>query len=74
MVLAGNKATRLSLINHTTKTINYHHHHRDHHFIIQKVFTINSNYPLKVVNHIIDQELSQTLEAEAVGTKNRNTE
>ena len=73
MVLAGNKATRLSLINHTTKTINYHHH-RDHHFIIQKVFTINSNYPLKVVNHIIDQELSQTLEAEAVGTKNHNTE
>ena len=74
MVLDGNKATRLSLINHTTKTINYHHHHRDHHFIIQKVFTINSNYPLKVVNHIIDQEFSQTLEAEAVGTKNHNTE
>ena len=27
MVLAGNKAKRLSLVNHTTKTIHHHHHH-----------------------------------------------
>ena len=41
---------------------------------IRKVFTVNSDYPLKVVNHIIDQELSQSLEVEAVETKNHNTE
>ena len=29
MVPAGNKAKRLSLVNHTTKTI--HHHHNDDH-------------------------------------------
>ena len=27
MVLAGNKAKRLSSVNHTTKTIHHHHHH-----------------------------------------------
>ena len=33
MVSAGNKAKRLSSVNHTTKTINHHHHHH-HHFKI----------------------------------------
>ena len=28
MVPAGNKAKRLSLVNHTTKTIHHHHHHQ----------------------------------------------
>ena len=27
MVPAGNKANRLSLVNHTTKTIHHHHKH-----------------------------------------------
>ena len=31
MVPAGNKATRLSSVNHTTKTIHHHHHHHHHH-------------------------------------------
>ena len=31
MVPAGNKAKRLSSVNHTTKTI-YHHHH--HHWVV----------------------------------------
>ena len=41
---------------------------------MRKVFTENNDYSLKVVNHIIDQELSQSLEVEAMETKNRNTE
>ena len=36
MVPAGNKAKRLSSVNHTTKTI-YHHHH-NHHWIFLGVF------------------------------------
>ena len=28
MIPAGNKAKRLSSVNHTTKTIHDHHHHR----------------------------------------------
>ena len=31
MVLAGNKAKRLSLDNHTTKAIHHHYHHHHHH-------------------------------------------
>ena len=34
MVPAGNKAKRLSSVNHTTKT-NYHHHHQ---IMLKKVF------------------------------------
>ena len=41
---------------------------------IQKVFTENNDYPYKVVNHIIDQELLQPLEVETVETKDHNTE
>ena len=40
---------------------------------IRKVFTENNHYPHKVVNHIVDQELSQPLEVETVETKNRDT-
>ena len=32
VVPAGNKAKRLSLVNHTTKTIHDHHHHHHHHY------------------------------------------
>ena len=31
MVPVGNKAKRLSSVNHTTKTIHHHHHHHHHH-------------------------------------------
>ena len=31
MVSAGNKAKRLSLLNHTTKTIHHRHHYHHHH-------------------------------------------
>ena len=31
MVPAGNKAKRLSSVNHTTKTIHHHHHHHHNH-------------------------------------------
>ena len=31
MILAGYKANRLLLVNHTTKTIHHHHHHRHLH-------------------------------------------
>ena len=31
MIPAGNKAKRLSSVNHTTKTIHHHHHHHHHH-------------------------------------------
>ena len=41
---------------------------------IRKVFTENNDYPQKVVNHIIDQELSQPLEAETMETENNDTE
>ena len=43
MVPARNKAKRLSLVNHTTKTIYHHHHHHHHHhhiLIALLVFTI----------------------------------
>ena len=33
MVPAGNKAKRLSSVNHTTKTI-HHHHHLHHHTLL----------------------------------------
>ena len=33
MVPAGNKAKRLSSVNHITKTIHHHHHHHHHHNI-----------------------------------------
>ena len=39
MVPAGNKAKRLSSVNHTTKTIHHHHHH--HHTV--QIFTSNSH-------------------------------
>ena len=39
MVPAGNKAKRLSSVNHTTKTI--HHHHQHHHTV--QIFTSNSH-------------------------------
>ena len=29
MVLAGNKAKRISSVNHTAKTIHHHHHHQE---------------------------------------------
>ena len=29
MISAGNKAKRLSSVNHTTKTIHHHHHHQE---------------------------------------------
>ena len=38
MVPAGNKAKRLSSVNHTTKTILHHHHHHHHHVINGKTF------------------------------------
>ena len=31
MVRTGNKAERLLLVNHTTKTIHHNHHHHHHH-------------------------------------------
>ena len=40
---------------------------------IRKVFTESNDYPLKVVNHIIDQELSESLEVKAVEGKNQDT-
>ena len=42
--------------------------------IYQKSHNENNDYPLKVVNHILDQEVSQSLEVEVVETKNYNTE
>ena len=42
--------------------------------IYQKSYKESNYYPLKVVNHILDQELPQSLELEAVETKNYNTE
>ena len=41
---------------------------------IRKVFTENNDYLHKVVNHIIDHELPQSLEVEAVETINQDTE
>ena len=38
MVPAGNKAKRLSLVNHTAKTIHHHHYHHHHHAKIVKAF------------------------------------
>ena len=40
MVLAGNKAKDLSLVNHITKTIHHHHHH---HPVIRSVLTVHIN-------------------------------
>ena len=36
---------------------------------MRKVFTESNDYPLKFVNHIIDQELPQPLEVEGTKTK-----
>ena len=33
MVPTGNKAKRLSSVNHTTKTIHDHHHHHHHLYV-----------------------------------------
>ena len=33
MAPAGNKAKRLSSVNHTTKTIHHHHHYHHHHHL-----------------------------------------
>ena len=41
---------------------------------MRKVFTENNDYLHKVVNHIIDHELPQSLEVEAVETINQDTE
>ena len=41
---------------------------------IQQVFAESNDYPRKVVNHIIDQELLQPLEVGTVETKNYDTE
>ena len=41
---------------------------------IRKIFTENNDYPHKIVNHIIDQELLQPFEVETVETKNNDTE
>ena len=57
------KASKLQKL-HLRNTINY----------IQKVFTENNDYPHIVVNHFIDQELSQPTEVETVETENHNTE
>ena len=43
MVPAGNKAKRLLLVNHTTKTIHHHHHH--HH---QESLTVRSDISFKL--------------------------
>ena len=40
---------------------------------IRKVFTESNDYPLKVLIHITNQELSQPLEVEIVETKNHDT-
>ena len=48
--------------------------HRNKSDYIRKVFTENNDYSLTVVNHIINHELLQPLEVEAVETKNHNTE
>ena len=37
MVLAEDKAKRLSSVNHTTKTIHHHHHHYHHHQNFEKL-------------------------------------
>ena len=37
MVLAGNKAKRLSSVNHITKTIHHHHHHHHPKNLIFKI-------------------------------------
>ena len=41
---------------------------------IRRVFTESDDYPHKVINHIINQELLQPLKAGTVETKNHNTE
>ena len=41
MVPAGNKAKRLSSVNHTTKTIHHHYHHLRH----ERVNTLSSRGP-----------------------------
>ena len=50
MVPAGNKAKRLSLVNHTTKTIHHHHHDHHHHhhqcfdYMVVQGHMTNKNY------------------------------
>ena len=52
MVSAGNKAKRLSLLNHTTKTIHhrhhYHHHHHHHHHHCPRIYG-----RLKIISQIV---------------------
>ena len=56
MVPAGNKARRLSSVNHTTKIIHHHHHHHHHyhhHYHHQVAFEENVNIQTKYTPRFI---------------------
>ena len=58
MVPAGNKAKRLSSVNHTTKTIRHHHHHHHQAFFNSKfwsrknaiVYSVEKSSPAHTAN------------------------
>ena len=66
MVPAGNKAKRLSSVNHTTKTIHHHHHHHHHHQLWVKIkATVDNLGPVKTIKQCKDKcEILKTLTKE----------
>ena len=50
MAPAGNKAKRLSSVNHTTKTILLHHHHHHYHHISMMSKGFKSSRECRAIN------------------------
>ena len=58
MVPAGNKGERLSLVNHTTKTIHHHHHHHHHHYHHHHYQVFKNTYLEKYLRSAASENLS----------------
>ena len=52
VVPAGNKAKRLSSVNHTTKAIHHHHHHHHHHHYHHCIHKVMPTYILINVQYL----------------------
>ena len=59
MVPAGNKSKRLSLVNHTTKTIHRHHHHH-HQSRSSHLEPVTGNFESQIIFSNIQRSLSSS--------------
>ena len=58
MVRAGNKAKRLSSVNHTTKTIHHHHRRHNHHSSFKLLCNQEPVLPIDVKYNLLSTENS----------------